>query len=263
MSEFYSINTGNNTTTNTSNNTSKSDLNLSNKYSDNNNSNKYCEVTNDSDNSNNINNLNGNLNNNLNNLNENLNENYSSKTQANVTKFRIYGSNLTIFTVITTWRGYRSSVSMQYSDFHLLNESLKKELESDFSLLSKMPHFPEEVVFNSSFQILRNWDMEYGNKSKNIFNNISKNNSEDNSPGNVPQVLIDNPGEGSLNEENLLGILKKNILDKYMIAIAVLLDQTPYLRTLLNILEVLPPSSATGSQASVLVSVDRSVEAVQ
>ena len=197
-------------------------------------------------NSSNYNNINTN-----NDIHHDSNDNsYTLTTHSNVTKYRNFGSKIMIFTVVTTWRGYRSSVSLQYSDFKLLDQTVRKELEYVPALLLEMPSFPNEKIFQSDSNTLRNWGTEYDVVPKNVPRNLLWSMSRQS--GQEMSTFLRNSIAGrnsftsaDIDDDN--GSLKQNILNNYMIAVAALLDHTPYLHAFLNVLEVLPPSSTCGS----------------
>ena len=181
---------------------------------------------------------------------DNNDSTYTLTTNSNVTKYRNFGSKIMIFTVVTTWRGYRSSVSLQYSDFKLLDQTVRKELEKVPALLREMPSFPSEKIFQSDSNTLRNWGTEYDVVPKNVPRNLLWSMSRQS--GQEMSTFLRNSitGRSSFNSTDTdddNGLLKQNILNNYMVALASLLDHTQHLHAFLNVLEVLPPSSTCGS----------------
>ena len=189
-------------------------------------------------------------NNNINIHHDNNDSTYTLTTNSNVTKYRNFGSKIMIFTVVTTWRGYRSSVSLQYSDFKLLDQTVRKELEYVPALLREMPSFPSEKIFQSDSNTLRNWGTEYDVVPRHVPRNLLWSMSRQS--GQEMSTFLRNSitGRSSFNSADTdddNGLLKQNILNNYMVALASLLDHTQYLHAFLNVLEVLPPSSTCGS----------------
>ena len=246
----------------------KNDNDKNNKTNNNNNNNNNDNINNDNSitSISNNNNYNSNSNNNISNI---INSTYTSTTKTNVTKYRNYGSEITIFTVVTTWHGCRSSVSFQYHDFLLLDGTVRKELEYVPNLLCQMPSFPSEKIFFSDSNSLKKWGDENDFVPKNVPRNLlwstprhssqeismlltDGRNRIDISDNNISDNVISNNNSND-NNDNIgddNGSIKHNILNNYMIALSALLDHTPYLHTFLDILEVLPPTSNSDSLTS-------------
>lgn len=67
-----------------------------------------------------------------------------------VTRSREIGGVLTLYTVVTSWRCLRSTVSLQYSDFKDYHVALETALKDQPALLNNIPKLPDPKLFTVS-----------------------------------------------------------------------------------------------------------------
>lgn len=67
-----------------------------------------------------------------------------------VTRSREIGGVLTLYTVVTSWRSLRSTVSLQYSDFKDYHTALETALKDQPALLNNIPKLPDPKLFTAS-----------------------------------------------------------------------------------------------------------------
>jgi hypothetical protein len=134
--------------------------------------------------------------------------------QVAVTKYRVFNNDLTLYTVVTTWMGSRSSIMMQYSDFCAIDNTLLTAMRDSSSLLCKMPLLLSRQEFESTVELFKRWC-------------IGKEES-----AHAPLK--------AMSDTALKAYLQVDVLQGYMVALGALVDRTPHMQTLLELLEVMP-----------------------
>jgi hypothetical protein len=129
-----------------------------------------------------------------------------------VTKYKIFSNDLTLYTVVTTWMGNRSSIMMQYSDFTAIDDALLTAMQ-DSSLLCKMPQLLSQQEFESTIELFKRWC-------------IGRDESE-------------HAALKTMTDSSLKAYLQVDALQGYIVALGVLVDQTPHMQTLLELLDVM------------------------
>lgn len=138
----------------------------------------------------------------------------SPETQFTVSKFRIFSSEMTVFTVVASWTGHRSAMSMCYEDFKALHEAMTVSMDESPLLLRHMPSLLSKQDFASTLELFKLWC-------------IGKDESEHATLKGMTDI-------------NLKAHLQLQLLRAYIVALGCLVDRTPHLQLLLELLDVLP-----------------------
>lgn len=69
-----------------------------------------------------------------------------------VTRSKEVGGVLVLYTVVTSWRSLRSTVSLQYSDFMEFHITLETALKDHPLLLGNIPKLPDPKLFTASLK---------------------------------------------------------------------------------------------------------------
>jgi hypothetical protein len=103
---------------------------------------------------------------------------------------------------------------MQYSDFSAIDDTLLTAMQDSTSLLCKMPHLLSQHDFESTIELFKRWC-------------IGRDESE-------------HAALKTMTDSSLKAHLQVDALQGYIVALGVLVDQTPHMQTLLELLDVMP-----------------------
>ena len=107
---------------------------------------------------------------------------------------------------------------MQYTDVIALDEAIITAMQGSTLLQCKMPQLPSSLDFVSTIELYKRWCV-----------------------GREESAHI---GLKSMTDSALKAYLQVDILHCYMVALGQLVDSTPHLQTLLELLEVMPEASS-------------------
>lgn len=151
----------------------------------------------------------------------------SPDTRVAVTKYKCFGSDVTLFTVVAVWNSQRSSLAMHYTDFREFDETMRHVMNVS-PLVRDMPILIRPADFNSTLQLFKIWCVGKDEAAHSELKGLSDADSK--------------------------AILQLSALNSYIVTVGALVDRTPYLEAFLELLDVLPDKAETseGSHSNAL-----------
>ena len=151
----------------------------------------------------------------------------SPDTRVAVTKYKCFGSDVTLFTVVAVWNSQRSSLAMHYTDFREFDETMRHAMNAS-PLVRDMPILIRPADFNSTLQLFKIFCVGKDEAAQSELKGLSDADSK--------------------------ALLQLSALNSYIVTVGALVDRTPYLEAFLELLDVLPDKAETveGSHTTAL-----------